>query len=277
MLIEIEETPNAYRPSQPKRVLALRCDVCNAGFKKPFTQDYLDHHKWGHFCSRKCYGAFRSAHPELYASNTALMHTPEVAVKISERVQERMAQPGYVHPWVGRHHTEETKERLSANHADVSGPKNGMWGRQQPESTRAKMSDAVTQRIIEGRFKPYGTRNVKGYHTSLRDRKERFFRSSWEHAVMVHLDAALDVVSWDYECVRIPYYYDDNKRWYVPDFLVTFTDERRELWEVKPKEFVDTEKNRLKTSAAQRWCRDNAISVYLILTGDLLRERGIIR
>ena len=46
-----------------------------------------------------------------------------------------------------------------------------------------------------------------------------------------------------------------------------------ELWEIKPKEFIESIKNKLKTEAAQQWC---ALNVIEILTGDFLRQRGII-
>ena len=206
------------------------------------------------------------------------MHTLEAVQKISERALERTHAPGYVHPQTGLKRSDETRALLRQHHAEnpLIGEKNGMWERSHTAEARNKMSEAVSQRILDGRFKPYGTRNVKGYHTSIRDRKERFFKSSWEHAVMLWLDANPDVATWDYECVRIPYYYDDHKRWYVPDFIVTFVDGHREMWEVKPKEFVGSEKNVLKEEAARAWCPQNGIGSYRVLTGGDLRVMEII-
>ena len=81
---------------------------------------------------------------------------------------------------------------------------------------------------------------------------------------------------WDYECVRIPYWYNENKRWYVPDFMVTFLDGHKEMWEIKPKEYVATHKNNAKCAASFSWCRDNIITSYRVLTGDELQTMQVI-
>lgn len=90
------------------------------------------------------------------------------------------------------------------------------------------------------------------------------------------LDSNDDIVEWNYECVRIPYYYNGNKRWYVPDFIVIFRDGHREMWEVKPKFHRNAQRVVLKIDAAKNWCRQNDVSAYQLLTGDVLREMGII-
>jgi len=83
--------------------------------------------------------------------------------------------------------------------------------------------------------------------------------------MMQRLDAEPTIKSWDYECVRIPYYYGENKRWYVPDFIVTFADNHREMWEVKPKAFHESEKVRLKAEAARAFCVEHDINLYRLL------------
>ena len=93
--------------------------------------------------------------------------------------------------------------------------------------------------------------------------------------MMCHMDANESVVSYEYERLRIPYYDTANhKRHYVSDFLITYVDGSRVLCEIKPKEFLDNEKTRLKAEAAEAWCQDR--TRYEILTGEVLRERGII-
>jgi len=93
---------------------------------------------------------------------------------------------------------------------------------------------------------------------------------------MEHLDVNPNVSSWDYECIRIPYYYENNKRWYVPDFLIEFSDGRKEIWEIKPKELIDTTANKLKSEAALKFCPENGINDYYVLTRDELKSRGIL-
>ena len=72
---------------------------------------------------------------------------------------------------------------------------------------------------------------------------------------------------WDSECLRISYI-NVTKRWYVPDFFVEYTAGRKEIWEIKPKEFVDSRACQLKTEAAQKYCEQSAIDAYVILTRD---------
>jgi hypothetical protein len=102
------------------------------------------------------------------------------------------------------------------------------------------------------------------------------FKSGWEESMMKWLDDNLEITTWNYECVRIPFVYDCHKRWYVPDFIITFADDHREMWEVKPKFHRNAEQVLLKTEAAQIWCSQNDISCYRILTGDDLRSLSVI-
>jgi len=256
-------------------VVELQCLTCKKIMK---LRRIGNERKWGKCCSMKCLNQYRSEHPELYVANTVMMHTLESAAKIKARALERSHESGYVHPLLGKVHSVETRARMRQRRAENPsvGEKNGMFGRNHSETSRAIMSEQKTQAIIEGRFRPYGTRNIRGYHTSIRDNKERFYRSSWEFALMNWLDVNDDVLSWDYECVRIAYYYDSNKRWYVPDFIVTFQDGHREMWEVKPKEFITSQKNMLKESAAREWCMQNSVQMYRTLTGDDLKIMKVL-
>jgi hypothetical protein len=278
MLIEIKTISNTYRPSHPGRALVLECDVCHKRFEKKFTQHYLDTHKWGHFCSRKCYGIFRAQHPALYIENTAKMHLPGVGNKISVKALQRTQAPGYVHSQTGLKRSEETRALLKQRKAEnpLVGEKNGMWGRKHKETSKEAMSDKHTTLLITGQKRPYGGNSKKGDYTSSKSGREHFYKSGWELALMQWLDANPDVASWDYECVRIPYPYNNHKRWYVPDFVVSFQDAHREMWEVKPKEFVGSEKVQLKSEAARGWCSANGVSAYHVLVGDDLRTMQVI-
>lgn len=94
---------------------------------------------------------------------------------------------------------------------------------------------------------------------------------------MIYLDNDERVMVWDSECIRIPYMYENNKRWYIPDFLITFVDGHRELWEVKAEQFITTEKVVLKSAAAMAYCECEGIGAYVMLTGAELKRRGILR
>ena len=152
-----------------------------------------------------------------------------------------------------------------------------MFGRKHSEETCAKMSDKKTVAILEGRFRPYGTNNKKGTYVSTKTGRSHYFKSSWEETVMKHLDSVPDVSTWDYECLRIPYKYgiEGKQRWYVPDFMVTFQSGVREVWEVKPEQFLNTERVRNTTEAGSQYCEQLGI-VYRLLTRRVMQALGIL-
>lgn len=237
--------------------------------------------KWGKTCSRSCYADYRSKHAELYSQNTAAMHTEESWKKIREDVQDRMSKPVWTPSFKGEHHTEETKSRMrDLKRLNPSvGEKNGMFGRGRlhTEESRDKMSETRTRKMIDGALRPYGKNNhVSGEHESSKTGRRHRYRSSWELAAMKHLDIADEVVTWNYECLRVPYYYENNKRWHVPDFLVEFIGGRKEIWEIKPKELVSTRACQLKSEAAKKYCESEGISEYRILCRTDLIQTGIL-
>lgn len=256
-------------------ILQLACLSCSKTIK---VRKIGNERKWGKTCSKKCYGAYRAAHPELYEKNTSAMHTEESWKKISDYVQEKMSQPGWEPHFRGKHHSEESKEKLreAKKLNPPTGEKNGMFGRSHTKEAREKMSESNSLGIISGSRKTYGKNgHVRGEYET-KTKKIHHYRSSWELATMEHLDVNPNVSSWDYECIRIPYYYENNKRWYVPDFLIEFSDGRKEIWEIKPKELIDTTANKLKTEAALKFCPENGINDYYVLTRDELESRGIL-
>jgi len=230
-----------------------------------------------HFCDNKCRGRYKREHPETWRAAIESLNSLESHAKAKETISALAAEGKWKH-WLGKHHTEQTRKRLSevSKGGKRSGKNNGMFGRNHSEETRSKMSEKKSKAILEGRFKAYGTRNKKGWYTSTKTSKRHFFRSSWEEAVMKHLDSCDVVLTWDYESVRIPYLYSNNKRWYVPDFLVTFWGGETEMWEVKPKEFHLTERVIRTSEAGKKYCAENAICSYVLLDSEGLAQRGII-
>lgn len=229
------------------------------------------------FCDRRCYGDWKSKQPETKERFLQQMGRPDVRARAIETRARRIAAGEIRHGRLGKHHSEETKQRLREIHGGDKhvGKRNGMWGRHHTKQAREAMSEKHADLLVKGLIRPYGGNSQKGTHLT-KDGRSFFYKSGWELALMKWLDTNPDVVSWDYECIRIPYYYDDHKRWYVPDFIVTLQNGHREMWEVKPKEFVGTEKNVLKEISGREWCQANNVSNFCVLTGDDLRHRGII-
>lgn len=272
MLVEIVErrSPETNRKSV---VYCLKCDACGApmeGSKVRYERSRF------HFCDTACMGRHKREHYELYPDNGKARNTPEACAKAMATRKRRMDAGEIQHPWTGRRHSEETKQRLKTVASDGrrKGKGNGMYGRTHTEETRAKMSEAKARLIMSGQFRPHAG-HKKGYYTSTRTGKECFFRSSWEEALMKHLDVDPTVMTWEYESFRISYTYNDNLRWHVPDFLITRADGTSQLLEVKPKEFVESERVKLKAEACLAWCAQNGVT-YQVVTRAVLQEWGIV-
>jgi hypothetical protein len=165
-------------------------------------------------------------------------------------------------------HTVEVREKLKQAHvrSPRSGEKNGMYGRHHTDMSRDKMSETRSQMVVEGRYPTFGSRTKKGIYTSTKTGQEHFYRSGWELSTMQRLDVDASVVTWQYEAVRIPYIYDNHKRWYVPDFIITFQDGHREMWEVKSTWLLKAEKTMLKEEAARIWCQTNDVQKFEVIT-----------
>ena len=84
---------------------------------------------------------------------------------------------------------------------------------------------------------------------------------------MTWLDANPDVKGYTYECVIIEYVSNvksGRKRKYFPDFLVEYTDGRKQLVEVKPKRKLGNRVVQKKLLAALDWCRAHGASLEVV-------------
>lgn len=271
MFIEVIErrSPITNRKSI---VYIFKCDTCGATLEA--SAHRFKRNTKRHFCNTKCAGLHRSRHPEEWPDTSAARNSPKATAKATATKRRKWASGEMVHPWVGRHHSEETKKHLSevSKGGIRSGENNGMYGRNHTEEAKAKMSEKKSQLIVDGKFKPYGIRNKKGWYESIKSGKSYYFKSGWEERVMKYLDNNENVVEWQYECIRISYYYDNHKRWYVPDFLIKFsTSETKELWEVKPSQFLNTERVKNTIKAGMDYCEKENM-IFKVITEVGMKE-----
>ena len=231
------------------------------------------------YCDRDCMAVWRSENtpPE----RAQAMMTDDARAKSLATIRAQRSAPDYIHPMLGHVHTEKSRAKMRTSaEGKHDGELNGMYGRNHREDSKEKMSDGHSRNLVEGKGFMYGgSRHEKGWHTSVKgnDGQSMFYRSSWERAMMLHLDTDANVVRYGYESVCIPYHDTDNhKRNYVPDFLIEYVDGSCVLCEIKPKQFLDNEKTRLKADAANAWCDALKDHRYVILTGEDLRLQGIM-
>lgn len=159
--------------------------------------------------------------------------------------------------WKGRVFSEEHKKKLR-------GPKS--------QETKEKMSRTRTAMIQEG-FNPHYNR-FKAISCWLDTTKGGRVRcqGSYEKLYAALLDANNTVVKFEKDKIRIPYIFENKRRIYVVDFLVTYK-ERVELVEVKPSTMLEKEENSTKFLAARNWCSENNATFVVITEKEIESEK----
>lgn len=104
------------------------------------------------------------------------------------------------------------------------------------------------------------------------------YRSGWELAYMIWLDANVDVITYSYEKIVIEYV--SNKRTgklrkYYPDFFVEY-ENRRELIEIKPAKRLTQARVQKKLKAAEAWCVAHGVTLR-VLTEQELKPMGLLK
>lgn len=114
-------------------------------------------------------------------------------------------------------------------------------------------------------------RKKKRYHTgtytSLKTGQACKYRSGWELAYLRWLDAHIEVKSFMYEGVKIPYVSNTRTgkvRHYFPDFYIEFKDDSKLLVEIKPKRKLLQANVQKKLKAAEGWCSDRGVQLVVI-------------
>ena len=129
------------------------------------------------------------------------------------------------------------------------------------EEWKQKISKTVSQRYLEG-----GIQWSKGEHVSTKTGRRCYYRSSYELIHMKRLDEDTSVVDWRHEPFWLKYEFEGRTRRYLPDFVVTFSDGRREIQEVGVKAIKESLKNEAKRAAAERWASEHDGASYCLLT-----------
>lgn len=118
------------------------------------------------------------------------------------------------------------------------------------------------------------------------------YRSSWEHAFMVHLDSHPNVIAWASESIKIPYFNPFLKKntVYVPDFYILYLDKNGKqiatLIEIKPEHETFMEKaktkrdqyavalNTMKWGAAKLWCSQRGLHFQVLTESQLFQGKS---
>lgn len=215
----------------------LICVQCN----KKFTVPYIDRERI--VCSFSCRANYNNLKRDIV----------EVGKKISEAQKFRFKN-GAIHPWTGRKHSQETKNKISKNHLEneiSKGSNNPMFGKTHSAVAREKISQKVTESFLNGNISFY----KGGNHFSTKLQKLIYYRSSWELKHFIHLDQDENVLTFMPEPFFIDYIFD-NKRRYIPDLLVVYKSGEQKIIEIKPSCFLEAKINQAKFAAAKRYCEE---------------------
>lgn len=220
-------------------------------------------------CSRKCRADLRSSHIDWNSFGHAISVSRREGLDSGRVVQIRGP------------HSEKSKRLMSVSRRAniIDGMKNGMLGRRHTEESRLEMSKTRTQRMIDGLYDK-SKWFTRGKLFCKKANKDVPYRSSWELIALRRLEDDTAVVSFGYECIRIEYYQIEGDykhlRYYVPDFLVTYVDNRKEIIEVKPKCYLNSAVNLAKFEAARNYCLMNGMTFIVWTQDDLEIETSSI-
>jgi hypothetical protein len=168
--------------------------------------------------------------------------------KRSEETKQKMKENTRLH-FV----SEETKEKISKANSGVN---NGMFGKTHTKETKNKISKEVSKQIISGTRKR--SKYKTGYFYSDKNKKNMYYRSSYELIAYGILEQMKVVKKYESEPMMIPYG-KESERNYVPDILIEYVDGKKEIIEIKPERLVNEKTNVLKFCSAKEYCRKKGL------------------
>ena len=213
----------------------IECPVCKRHFRCLTTQHIRTH-------------GFPDAASFKELFGLEYLRAPDIRQRQSKMLQERNP--------TADGHSAESIEKMSRNRR---GKGKGVAGKyERTAAIRDKISASVTAHHLSNKGFQRGE-----WVPCRKAGKDVFVRSSWEARIIRTLDAHPDVVAVEVEPLVIPYQFEGERR-YMPDLLVTFEGDIRELWEVKPTEFIGHPKNQAKFKALNEYVSRHGMNACIV-------------
>lgn len=112
----------------------------------------------------------------------------------------------------------------------------------------------------------------EGYLLSHKNSMQKVhFRSSYEEQVYLCLENAGEVLRYLVEPIKIPYFLNGKRHNYYPDLVVHFADQKVEVWEIKPSNQSNLERNKAKWEAARYYCLLRGWK-FIVITETLIQK-----
>jgi hypothetical protein len=142
-----------------------------------------------------------------------------------------------------------------------------LWMKLERPQIIAKQKETIKKQLENGR-KIFNQNFKKGYFFSKKNNMRFIFRSSWEESLMKKFEEDKNVLSYKSEPFSLEYEVGNKRYKYWPDIIVNYID-KIELIEVKPKQFLKNNINKLKFAAAEQYCKDHNMIFRIITEDDL--------
>lgn len=234
---------------------AISCPVCLGKFNVLTAAHYRTH-------------GFKTAKEFKQKFGLAFLKAPSLRLRHSALMKRK-------NPMQGRSRTPEEIRKMSAAR---KGKGLGVAGKyERTPEIREKISKGVTAYMLD---KPdgYQHRFAKSEWVWCKKAgKEVWVRSSWEKRVLWVLDQYPDVETVEVEPFSIPYLFEGAWLRYVPDFLVTFQGNIRELWEIKPQYRLKDPKVQAKKKALQEFADENDMHARVVTEHNLEKMEHLTR
>lgn len=91
------------------------------------------------------------------------------------------------------------------------------------------------------------------------------YKSGLECEFFECLEADVDVESYAYEAIKIPYFWRTEWHDYIPDVRVNWVDGSTQIWEIKPANQTNYDQNKAKWIAANNYCANMGWE-FIVLT-----------
>ena len=109
---------------------------------------------------------------------------------------------------------------------------------------------------------------ISGIHYSPKSSKPIRYKSKLEKLVCEYLDSSPKVHSYHYEAVKIPYIVAFQgktfRKNYLPDFIIQFVDNNKEMWEIKPSRELANPINISKFRSGSAFCKKYGMEFRII-------------
>lgn len=169
------------------------------------------------------------------------------------KISETLINPnGDFQKWIN---SDEAKKLFQTYSDKMIGEGNHFYGKRHSREVTERMSIIKTEKIASGELNPFvNAWGNKGSYKSIKTKLVEFYHSDLELVRMMMLDIDNDVVHWTKKHgIGIPYFYKGVVKNYVPDFLITNSDDSKTLEETKGYD----PKAKLKKNALKKYCKEN--------------------